>query len=112
MALSDKVVEHLRVNSGQLYSQWLATIQGIANMNEMDKLSTVADIMDHLDLQWKVTMADSNGQTLNKKAIVKWIKYMVFDISHVHIHHSCSLLSHCNLFIGIIFGMENTMKQW
>ena len=58
MALSNKVAEHIEAAQSELRSalfhaarnEQAATIQGIANLlSELDKLSTVADIMDHLD---------------------------------------------------------------
>ena len=69
MALSDKVQEHLNNAQSELRSALFhsarneqpATIQGIANLlSELDKLSTVADILEHLenmkskgDVKWR-----------------------------------------------------------
>ena len=58
MALSNKVSEHISNATSELRSALFhsarnekpATIQAIANLlSEMDKLTTVADILDHLD---------------------------------------------------------------
>ena len=76
MALSDKVVEHLNQAKSELRSALFhaarnenpATIQGIANLlREMDKLSTVADIMDHLDDLKAKHKGDNGG--------LKWTDY-------------------------------------
>ena len=71
MALSDKVQEHLNNAQSELRSALFhsarneqpATIQGIANLlSELDKLSTVADILDHLE-------------NMKSKGDVKWRDY-------------------------------------
>ena len=58
MSLSSKVQEHMSAASSELRSALFhaarnekpATIQAIANLlSEMDKLASIADILDHLD---------------------------------------------------------------
>ena len=58
MSLSDKVQEHITNAQAELRSAIFhssrnekpATIQGLSNiLCDLDKLSTVADILDHLD---------------------------------------------------------------
>ena len=81
MALSDKVSEHLDAAQSELRSALFhaarneqpATIQGIANLlHELDKLSTVADILDHLDELKSKHKGDDKGG-------LKWTDY---DFDH------------------------------
>ena len=69
MSISTKVQEHITNAQSELRSalyhaarnEQPATIQGLANLlNELDKLNTVADILDHLedmkskgDIKWR-----------------------------------------------------------
>ena len=71
MALSSKVSEHIDAAQSELRSALFhsarnekpATIQAIANLlSELDKLTTVADILDHLD-------------EMKRKGDVKWTDY-------------------------------------
>ena len=71
MALSSKVSEHINAAQSELRTALFhaarnekpATIQGLANLlNEMDKLTTVADILEHLD-------------TMKSKGDIKWTDF-------------------------------------
>ena len=68
MSISTKVAEHINAAQSELRSALFhaarnekpATIQGLANLlNEMDKLTTVADLLEHLD-------------TMKSKGDIKW----------------------------------------
>lgn len=60
-----------------------------------------------------MTKVDSNGLILKCDEMIKWliIDVFVLPIMYTFMIHGLSYLT-AFLFIGVIFGMESSMKQW